>query len=127
MLKPSTLTRAPATGVPEESDTTPLIVPVVACPKARDGATRNVMAHTARSNRVERLIRDIQTSRVVKGKGNNEKCSPPAPFERGGRPAALPDCPTTVWVRRTRWQMGPTEMGSMVVRDDRRDLGGAEV
>jgi hypothetical protein len=59
--------------VPEESDTTPLIVPVVACPKARDGATRNAMAHTARSNRVERLIRDIQTSRVVRGKGNNDE------------------------------------------------------
>src|SRR5690242_15954214 len=79
MLKPSTLTRAPATGVPDESDTTPLIVPVVACPKARDGATRNAMAHTARSNRVERLIRDIQTSRVVRGKGTTTKRNRPAP------------------------------------------------
>jgi hypothetical protein len=109
MLKPSTLTRAPATGVPEESDTTPLIVPVVACPKARDGATRNEMAHTARSNRVERLIRDIQTSRVVRGKGNNDETQPSRSLGAERVPGVDAGPTTTVWGSLHTVAKGPHE------------------
>src|SRR5215475_5490295 len=66
MGDPSTFTRAPTIGVPVESDTVPLMVPVL-CANIAECETRRPVTQAAASHRRDRLITNMRTSGWVGG------------------------------------------------------------